>query len=270
MARDFAYRLEHQRSDYVSKIDLNRVWDDARAMGAANKDLLAAISGMFVLLPSVVGGMLMKTPEAPPKDLPQEQMLRLALQVYTDNWAVLLGLSLAVSFALLAMLVLLLRPERLTVGESLKAALLLIPGYFVANMVQGIAFGIGFILFVLPGLYIIARLCLIAPVAAAEQRANPIEQLQRSWSLTSGNGWRIMLMLVVLYVTAEIISLVATTLVGLVGELVLSKDLATLVVSIVSGLVTAGLTAFLALLSAAIYRAATEPAPSPWLPGANG
>jgi len=254
----------------VSKIDLNRVWDDARAMGAANKDLLAAISGMFVLLPSVVGGMLMKTPEAPPKDLPQEQMLRLALQVYTDNWAVLLGLSLAVSFALLAMLVLLLRPERLTVGESLKAALLLIPGYFVANMVQGIAFGIGFILFVLPGLYIIARLCLIAPVAAAEQRSNPIEQLQRSWTLTSGNGWRIMLMLVVLYVTAEIISLVATTLVGLVGELVLSKDLATLVVSIVSGLVTAGLTAFLALLSAAIYRATTEPAPSPWLPGANG
>lgn len=254
----------------MSKIDLNRVWDDARAMGAANKDLLAAISGMFVLLPSVVGGMLMKTPEAPPKDLPQEQMLRLYMQAYADNWAVLLGLSIAVAFGLLAMLVLLLRPERLTVGESLKAALLLIPGYFVANLVQGFAFGIGFILFILPGLYVISRLCLIAPVAAAEQRGNPIEQLQRSWALTRGNGWRIILMLVVLYVTTYIIDIVASTLVGLVGELVLSKDLTTLGVSIVSGLVTAGFTAFFALLSAAIYRAATEPAPSPWLPGANG
>ena len=46
----------------MSRIDLNRVWDDARAMGAANKDLLGAIAGMFVLLPGVIAEQLMTPP----------------------------------------------------------------------------------------------------------------------------------------------------------------------------------------------------------------
>jgi membrane-anchored glycerophosphoryl diester phosphodiesterase (GDPDase) len=254
----------------VSKIDLNRVWDDARAIGAANKDLLGAIAGMFVLLPSVVGGLLVKDPAPAPKDLPAQQVYKQFLDLYADNWPVFLGLGIVVSFGLLTMLVLLLRPERLTVGESLKGALILLPGYIVANLAQGFAFGIGFMLFILPGFYVLARLSLIAPVAAAEQCANPIEQLQRSWTLTRGNGWRIFLMLAILYGTVQLVSLVATTLMGLVGELLLPKDIAALCVSIVSGLVAAGFTAFIALLSAAIYRASTAPVATPWLPGSNG
>ncbi len=256
----------------MNKIDLNRVWDDARAMGAANKDLLAAIAGMFVLLPSVVGNLLVREPEraAASRDIPVEELSRQMIQFYSDNWAVLVGLGLAVSFGLLAMLVLLLRPERLTVGESLKAAAVLLPGYFVASLIQGLGFGFGLVLFVLPGLYLMARLSLIAPVAAAEQCANPIEQLKRSFVLTRGNGWRIFLVLLILYFTAQIVELVATTLVGLAGALLLPKDMATLCSSIVAGLIAAGLAAFLAVLSAALYRAATAPAPTPWLPGAGG
>lgn len=254
----------------MNKIDLNRVWDDARAMGAANKDLLAAIAGMFVLLPSVVGNMLIKAPTAATKDMPQAEAYQRLVQFYSDNWAVFVVLGLAVSFAVLTMLVLLLRPERLTVGESLKAAIVLLPGYFVASMLQGLGLGLGILLFILPGLYIFARLSLIAPVAAAEQCANPFEQLRRSFVLTRGNGWRVFMMLVILYVTAEIIQIVATTLTGLAGELLLPKDIANLLNSIVAGLVAAGLAAFLALLTAAIYRATTAPAPTPWLPGSGG
>ncbi len=253
----------------MSKIDLNRVWDDARAMGAANKDLLAAIAGMFVLLPSVVGNLLVTEPPEPPKNLPAPELYKQLMEFYADNWAVLLGLVVAFSFGLLTMLVLLLRPERLTVGESLKAALLVLPGYVLATMIESFALSIGFFLFILPCIYLLGRFSLIAAAAAAEQRANPFEQLQRSWTLTSRNGWRIAIMLLILWATAQFISLVAGTLVGLVGELTMPKDIADLVVSIVRGLVSAGFAAFMALLSAAIYRAATEPAPSPWVPGAG-
>lgn len=254
----------------MSKIDLNRVWDDARVMGAANKDLLAAISGMFVLLPSVIGSLLVKQPSEAPKDLPAEQAYRQLIDFYADNWPVFVGLGIAVSFGLLTMLALLLRPERPTVGESLKAAVIVLPGYVLASLLQGFALGFGFLLFILPGLYVMARLCLIGAVAAAEQCTNPFEQLRRSWTMTRSNGWRILVMLMILYVTAEIISIVATTLVGLVGELALPQDLANLGVGVVGGLISAGLAMFVALLTAAIYRAATEPAPSPWLPGSNG
>lgn len=251
----------------MTRIDLNRVWDDAKAMGVANKDLLAAISGMFVLLPSVVGGLLAKEPANTAKNVPVEEAYRQLMQFYSDNWPIFVAVLLAVSFGLLAMLALLLRPERLTVGESLKAAIVLLPGYLVASLIQGFGMGLGFLLFVVPGLYVLARLSLIAPVAAAEQCANPLEQLRRSLVLTRGNGLRILLMLLVLYFTAEIVSIVATILVGLVGAVLLPKDIAALCVSITSGLAAAGLTAFLALLSAAIYRAATPPEPTPWLTG---
>jgi hypothetical protein len=248
----------------VSKIDLNRVWDDARAMGAANKDLLAAIAGMFVLLPSVLAAIMMKVPEKVPEDLPPGDALQLMVQHYADNWFIFMPLSLIVSFSLLAMLVLLLRPERLTVAESLKAGLVLIPGYFIANFLQSIAFSVGLMLLVLPGLYILARFSLIAAVAAAEQCGNPIEQLRRSFELTRGNGWRILLMLVILYVTAQIVSGVLTTMIGLVAVFLLPEDLAGLLVSIVGGLVTATLVAFIALISAAIYRETAQAASNPW------
>ena len=259
----------------MSKIDLNRVWDDAKAMGAANKDLLAAIAGMFVLLPSVVGNLLIKQPVAirqqssVAKDLPAGETYRQLMSFYTDNWPVVLGLTIALAFGLLTMLVLLLRHERLTVGESLKAAVILLPGYIVANLVEGFAFAFSFLLFIIPCVYVMGRFSLLAAAAAAERRSNPVEQLQRSWALTSQNGWRIGVMFVILWLTAQIVNIVATTMVGLVGELVLPKDLADLVVSIVGGVVSAGFAVFVALLTAATYRAATEPAPSPWLPGAE-
>jgi len=258
----------------VSKIDLNRIWDDVRAMGAANKDLLGAISGMFVLLPTVLGGLLTKVPEAPARDAPREEAYRQMLQFYAENWQTLLGMGLAVSFAMLAMLVLLLRPERLTVGESLTAALVLLPGYILANILQGVGFFIGFMLLILPGLYLLARLFLIAAVAAAEKSSNPLELVQRSFALSRGNGWRIFLMMFILYFTAQVVNTVVTTLVGLGAVLLLPKDLATLAVSIVSGLVTSAFVAFMALLSAAIYRACTgreqRREGAPWLPGAGG
>jgi hypothetical protein len=239
-------------------------------MGAANKDLLAAIAGMFVLLPGVVGEFLMKASPEGAKDIPFSAAFEHMMQSYADNWPVVLGHGLITSFGSLAMLVLLLRPERLTVAESLKAALVLLPGYFVANLVEGLGLGIGLSLFVVPGLYLLARFALIGPVAAAEQCRNPIEMIRRSFVLSQGNGWRIFLMLAVLFCTAGLVALVLTTVIGLLGALFLPNDLAELCLSIGAGLVSAGLAVFVALLSAAIYHATTEPAPSPWLPGSNG
>ncbi len=165
----------------MNRIDLNRVWDDAKAMGAANKDLLGAISGMFVLLPGVIAELLMKAPAATTRDTPLQVALEQMLQNYADNWPVLLGHGLVTGFGSLAMLVQLLRPGGLTVAESLKASLILLPGYFLAYLAQGIAVGFGFALFMLPGFYLLARLALIGPVAAAEQCTNPIELIRRSF-----------------------------------------------------------------------------------------
>ncbi len=71
-------------------------------------------------------------------------------------------------------------------------------------------------------------------------------------------------MLAILLCTAGIVALVLATLTGLVGQLFLPQDIASLVQSIISGLVAAALAAFTALVGAAIYRAATAAGPAPW------
>lgn len=250
----------------MTKIDLNSVWDDAKEMGRTNKDLLSAIAGMFVLLPGVIADQL----ETPMGTLsPGEssaRMSELMMQYFAANWHLLLVHGVITSFGALAMFALLLRPERLTVGESLRAALVVLPSYFIASLLQSFAVTLGLFLFVLPGLYLLARLVLIAPVAAAESRANPVELLQRSFALTSGNGWRILALLAVLFVVAMIVSFIVNMLFGILASLLLPPEMAELLLSIVGSLIAAALGVLIVLISAALYRGATMPDPMPWSP----
>jgi len=240
----------------VNKIDLNLVWDDARAMGRANRDLLTAIAGMFLLLPSIVAGQVSRMP--PPLESGAEPAAAFArlMEYAALNWPVLLVHSIVTAFGVLAMLSLLLRAERLTVGQSLHAALLVLPAYIIAVAIQRFGIMCGLTLFFLPGFYLIGRLALIAPVAAAERPGNPLTILRRSAELTFGNGWRIFLMLAMVFVAATAIGLAATSTVGVIATLLLPKDVADLAVAIVSGLVEAGIGVAIMLVTAALYRVA--------------
>ena len=240
----------------VNKIDLNLVWDDARAMGRANRDLLTAIAGMFLLLPSIVAGQVSRMP--PPLESGAEPAAAFArlMEYAALNWPVLLVHRIVTAFGVLAMLSLLLRAERLTVGQSLHAALLVLPAYIIAVAIQRFGIMCGLTLFFLPGFYLIGRLALIAPVAAAERPGNPLTILRRSAELTFGNGWRIFLMLAMVFVAATAIGLAATSTVGVIATLLLPKDVADLAVAIVSGLVEAGIGVAIMLVTAALYRVA--------------
>ena len=252
----------------MTKIDLNRVWDDAKAMGATNKDIIGAIAGMFVLLPFVVALQLLKSPDtkldpsAGPDAVSAWYRAFMAL-----NWHLFIGWTLLCSFAVLAMLVLLLRQERPTVAESLKTAIMVLPSFCIAYFIQNLALEAGMFLLIVPACYLAGRFALIAPVAAAEQEYNPLVLVRRSFDLTRGNGWRIFLVLAILFCTTLIVVMVLSTLAGLLAALFLPQDVAALCVGIVTGAVIAGFETFFALLSAAIYRAATPPEPTPWLTG---
>lgn len=250
----------------MTKIDLNIVWEDAKAMGLASKDLLSAIAGMFLLLPTIVALQFIKAPEPMKKGAEGAEMLRQYMDHYLANWHIMFSQQLIFSFGSLAMLVLLLRRERLTVGESLRAALLLLPGYFIADLAEGLALAFGFFLLVVPGLYLIARFSLIAAVAAAEEQSNPITLLRRSIELTRGNGWRIFLMLAIIFITGQIITQAITLVIGLGATLLLPAELAELLLNVVAGLVLAVVGVVTVLVNAAIYRSVTAPAPVAWQP----
>ncbi|MEF8827517.1 MAG: hypothetical protein V5A15_00080 [Haloarcula sp.] len=68
---------------------------------------------------------------------------------------------------------------------------------FVVSVVLGVAIPIGFVLFVVPGLFLTVSLQ-FAVFAVAVEDTGPVEAFRRSWELASGNRWRL-LALVVLF-----------------------------------------------------------------------
>lgn len=248
------------------KIDLNIVWDDAKAMAAINRDLLTAIAGVFLLLPAILADLFSTPLPAPAKEPTGAEALMRLSEYAMANWHVVLLHGIVTSFGVLAMQSLLLRPERLTVGESLRAGLLILPGYVIANLLQSIAVMTGLFLFLLPGFYLIGRFALAASVAAAERESNPLTILRRSAELTHGNGWRIFALLLVIFLVMIVIMLVATSLIGVIVELLLPQDIGGFAMSILSAVLETGLGLVVVLVSAALYRAATAPVAMAWEP----
>ncbi len=70
----------------------------------------------------------------------------------------------------------------------------------LCSMLTALAVGIGFILFVLPGIVLIAGLILAVPAIVIEPRLSSSAALSRSWELTRGSRWRMFGLLLVLVV----------------------------------------------------------------------
>jgi hypothetical protein len=254
----------------VNKIDLNIVWDDAKEMARANRDLLTAIGGLFLLMPLVIAMQLISVPEAiPDPKAGEEAFAQWYSGFISANLPVFLIWTFVASFGQLAMLVLLLRRERPTVAESLKAALVVLPSYCVAYILQNAAVQLGMFLFILPALYLTGRFALIGAVAAAENELNPLTIVQRSFALTRGNGWRIFALLAIVVIALAVVFVAAILFTGVVTALLLPEDLADLLMHLVVGLMMTALMLAMVLIAAALYRATTAPVAAPWRPDAG-
>jgi len=84
-----------------------------------------------------------------------------------------------------------------TLGEILGTALRRLLPALAASLLQGMAVFAGLLLFILPGIWLFARLCLATPLVATSY-PDPIEALKRSWQLTDGHSLRIIGLLGVL------------------------------------------------------------------------
>ncbi|MFB6162812.1 MAG: hypothetical protein ABEJ86_05170 [Halococcoides sp.] len=128
----------------------------------------------------------------------------------------------------------------------------------VATLLGGLATALGFILFVVPGIYL-AISFMFVPFAVAVEDRGPFDALDRSWRIAEGNRWQLFSLNVIFVVLISVISLplAVVALIPIVG-------------TFVSGAVLAAIqTVGLALL-AEIYTtftsgsADTDPDDPPW------
>ncbi|OWK28147.1 hypothetical protein [Sphingomonas mucosissima] len=174
-------------------ITFARLLADGWAVFRREANLVLALAGALVFLPAFAVQLLCDSmPPLPAQPSDEAAMAQWMAAVSTWGqgnalWYLLADVVGMVGLAAIAML--LIAPGRLTVGDSLIVALRRLGRFVLLNLLVAIPVGMGLWLFVLPGLYIQARLIAAVPVVAAEPGQSAARALGRSWRLTNTVAW---------------------------------------------------------------------------------
>jgi hypothetical protein len=103
--------------------------------------------------------------------------------------------------------------ERADAGESLRYALGRLVPLLIVYILWIVIFAIGFVLLIIPGVWIGVKLAMVFPAVVFE-RKGPFGAIGRSWTLTRGNWWRTFGTLVVVFLITFVMQLVLGGLVG--------------------------------------------------------
>jgi hypothetical protein len=104
-----------------------------------------------------------------------------------------------------------------TVGTLLRSAAPVILRLFLAGILAGIAFLIGFVLLIVPSLIVLTFFAVVAPAIVIE-RTGVIDAFRRSIELVRGNAFRVFGVIVVLFLLQFIVSAVIQALANSVSD----------------------------------------------------
>lgn len=161
----------------MSPLRLSDIWQGTADLLRGRLGLFFAVAAPFTLLVEMALRIFGPTPPASTSEFTAR----------TIFWLILLP-GLIGSLAQLAIVHLLLRPGA-TARAALGAAFAIWPAYLAALMLSALPTGLGFLLLVLPGIYVTARLFLILPLAVITPRPEPVALLRASWQMTAPAAW---------------------------------------------------------------------------------
>lgn len=228
--------------------------DDLLGLLRANRALIAPIAGVFVFLPLLL---LYALVPAPPEAAPADAVNALTAYWHTVWYWYLLEDAVAM-IGSLAILRLVLARGGATVGEAIAGAFALLPTYLAAAIVAGAAIFAGFLLLVVPGLYVAGRLAPLPALIAGERLGNPLEAIRRTLKLTRGHGWAIVGLITLIVVPAWVTVALIHSLSGILFVAVAGQQVGGLLAMIVTAAAAALVSVLLVLLYAALYRRLTK------------
>jgi ABC-type multidrug transport system fused ATPase/permease subunit len=104
-----------------------------------------------------------------------------------------------------------------TVGSLVQSAMPVLGPLIVAGVLAGLGVGVGLLLVIVPGLFLLTIWAVIAPVIVIERRG-ALESFGRSRELVRGNGWQVFGVIVVLFLLQFIVSAVIQALANSVSD----------------------------------------------------
>jgi hypothetical protein len=231
------------------------IWRDAGRMLASNAALITAIAGAFLFLPAVLEARFFP----PPADWTDgAQWIELMRAHVRANWPWLLLSTTATLMGVIALYLLLLASPRLTVGAAMARSFSIMPFYIVLSVVLTVAIGFGFVLLVVPGIFLIGKLALATPILINETPRAPFTAMQRSWQRSAGRSWLIAGLVLSVYLAAALVSLAVRVGIGTVILIAFGpQGVGALLLAFLQGLIVTAMTVLVILLLTAVYRAVT-------------
>jgi hypothetical protein len=240
------------------KLDYSEAWADTKALLRSQRDGVAAIAGALWFFPARLSSFLTR-------DVEQVRVQTLAEAVealralFAASWYITLPTMLIGLWGTVALYALLTRRDLPHVGDALRLAAALIPVYFITQLLAALAIWLGFMLFILPGFYVIARLVPLAAVVVAEPKRGVIGSLKRAWELTDAQGWRIALLFFVVILVTMITYFVASLMIELPVALVVGRGGVPLLSSAIEAAGNTVINLISLGLTTAIYKQLTSP-----------
>lgn len=257
------------------QFDSNEAWKEAVARVAANRDMLLAITGVFILLPSFAVQVF-----SPPLQLPlggeakPEQVLAAYGVYFEHNWPFLLVMAALHLIGTLAMIALITDPRRPTVAEAIRtglarsgtAAAAMVVLFFALSFVAGLPLNIaaltGSLNIAFVGMaaglgllfYGLARTLPLLPVVVVERVSNPFAALRRAFLLSRGNGGRLMLFYALIFSAFLLSSILLLAGLKILFTLALGAQGTDLLMALADSGISAVMSVYLAAVLAAIHR----------------
>lgn len=188
-----------------AKLDLMATWRRAVALLKGHWTLLTAIAGPLVFLPLAAGFLRLASSDVNWTSQNQVLVEQQLTRAFTNDWWIYVLLYLGFVLGQMTMFVLILHHKRPTVGQAIVLAAILLPSYILAwlaiqmvtelpkQLIVGAAPSMAWVslIFTLIGLVLTIKLYVLSSVYALGESLNPVENVRRTWNLTSGNGWQI-------------------------------------------------------------------------------
>lgn len=187
------------------------VWNDTVAMLRGNAGLLTAVAGVFLFLPPLLLARLLPEPE---EWLTPEQFIASLQTYYEGSWHWLLLGQLVTMVGVAAIYALLLAQPRMTVGRALGRALAVLPFYYVLTIIWNLMVGLGMLLLVVPGIYLLGRLALAFPILVVDKPTAPISALRQAWTVTGDRAWAAAGLIIIVSMAAVFLTVIATVTIG--------------------------------------------------------
>lgn len=255
------------------RFDSNQAWQDASSAVSANRDVLIALAGVFIVLPAFALAVLNPPPE-PPSGADLDAVLELLGTYFKAAWPGYLLVGLINTVGTMAILALFGHAGRPTVGQAITQGLTTTPIAIVVQIVQGFLLtgaimlpsailglsgspglaALGILVGVAGAIYLAVRLCLANAVIAIEGLRNPIAALQRSFTLTRANVGRLLVFFVLLVLAFAISIQLIQLVIGLLAELLAGGEAAKMIGALSGAILSAVMTVFLLGATAASYR----------------